>query len=163
MDNPYSAPASNPRGSESFGAGNDGVTPGVINQLARTKGWVRFMAVLGFIGSAFMLLIGLLAMLGATAFSKAMGKKGMPTSMIVTAGVLYLLMGLIQIYPAIKLNSFASAIGRLIFSGRVSDLVDAIEHQRGFWKFVGVILVLFLILAVTIVVAAIVGAGAIED
>lgn len=166
MDNPYSAPSSNPRGSDSFGAGNDGVTPGVINQLARTKGWVRFLAVLGFIGSGLMVLAAAGMMLGSAAFGKAMKEKDMgadfSSGLFMGVGALYLVMGLIQMHPALKLNSFASAIGRLILSGSVSDLVDAIEQQRSFWKFVGVMLVIFLIFFVTMMIAAAVGVAAFQ-
>jgi len=104
--------------------------------LARTKGWVRFIGVLSFIGAAFVAL-GMLAMV---AFASKAGAVMLPIV------VLYGAMVAFYIYAGLKLNGYASAITRLIYSGRVADLEDALDQQRAFWKFAGIMMLLFIIL-----------------
>lgn len=170
MDNPYSAPASNPAGRESFGFGQEGVTQGVVSQLARTKGWVRFLGVIGIIGAGLMILCGV----GMFATAGSIGKliesqpqsvksPGLETGFLVAAGIAYLIFGLLVFYPALKLNKYASAISRLIYTGRSSDLEDAIEQQRAHWKYVGVMLVLMLLVSVAFIGMAIVGVTALQN
>lgn len=164
MDNPYSAPSSNPGGRESLGFGQEGVTQGVVSQLARTKGWVRFIGVLGLIGAGFMLLGGIAMLAGAGAMGKVMeaqpGLKGPGNGVFLAIGFGYLVFGLLFFYPSLKLNSYASAIARLIFTGRGADLEDAIEHQRAYWKYIGVLMVLMVLFMVAMIGLAIVGVSA---
>jgi hypothetical protein len=163
MDNPYSAPSSNPTGRESLGFGQEGVTQGVVSQLARTKGWVRFLGVLGLIGAGLMMLVGFGVLAAGSTFQKMFASQaGMPGSGFFFAlGIGYLLFGLLFFYPSLKLNSYASAIGSLIYTGRSEDLEAAIEHQRAYWKFVGVILVLMLLFSVAMIGVGVVAATAV--
>lgn len=170
MDNPYSAPTSNPSGRESLGFSQEGVTQGVVSQLARTKGWVRFLGVLGFIGACLALLGGL-GMMGAAGFmGKAMAAqpqsaqvKGFGEGLFYALGIGYLIFGFLMFYPSLKLNQYASAIARLIYTGKAEDLADAIERQRAYWKFTGMMLALMLVMSLAFIGIAIVGVTAFQN
>ena len=57
--------------------------------------------------------------------------------------LLYIGMILLWLIAAVLLGKYASAIGRLRFSQSESDLATALDRQRAFWKFVGIITVIF--------------------
>jgi hypothetical protein len=53
-------------------------------------------------------------------------------------GLVYLPFGAIYLYPAVKLWTYSSAIGRLLVSRGTGDLEAALDQQRSFWKFCGI-------------------------
>ena len=147
---PYSSPNSNV--SPVYTSGEGVVTQGVLQQLAGTKPWVRFMAVLMFVGAGFMLLgaVGILIAGGAMA---ATGKTaGFSAGMMSGIAVIYGAVALIYIYPALKLWGYANQIAILLVSGSMLDLEGALNQQRAFWKFLGImmiaIFVLYLVVAI---------------
>lgn len=134
MENPYLSPSSNLGGQESFSSANGGVTQGVVSQLARTKGWVRFMSVLMYICAGMMILGGVVMLAAGSQVRSA----GAPVAAV---AVFYIIMAIFYIYPAVKLGAYATAIARLIATGGVGDLENALDQQRAFWKFVGIMMI----------------------
>lgn len=146
---PYGTPAANPT---NFTTGQ--VSSIAIDILRRTKGWVRFLAVIGFIGCGFMLIAGLFMLIGMGAVMSGSGNTaaiGAPFFMI---GILYIVMAAIYLFPCIKLNQYASSIGRLMNSQSNIDLETALNAQRSFWKFMGVIMLIILSIYVLIFIVA---------
>jgi hypothetical protein len=134
------------------------VTQGVLQQLAGTKPWVRFISVMTFVGAGLMLLlaVGMLVAGGAMAASGKSG--GLPAGTLAGIAVFYALLGMVYIYPAMKLWSFASKIGALLISGRSMDLEAALSQQRSFWKFIGIMMItLFALYAVFFIGMMVVG------
>lgn len=153
-NNPYGVPNSDPQNFQSAE-----VSATVIELLRRTKGWVFFLAILGYIGCGLMVLAALVMMVGM-GFISSKVESGLPIG-FVGLGLIYLVMAAFYIYPCIKLHKYAKAIKSLVQTQSSSDLEDALEHQRGFWKFIGVIaLVITCIYAAIFVVAIIGGIGA---
>ena len=152
MENPYEAssreayPAASPSGS---------LTPSVLQSLAGTKPWVRLCSVMGFISASFMILAGFAMIMGGAAMGissrQTAGLAGMPVVM----GLVYLVLSLLYLIPSIKLWKYGSAIYRLLSTNSIADLENAMEQQRGFWKFVGIMIIIMLaIMAVTFVAGA---------
>jgi hypothetical protein len=147
--NPYSPPAPSaasyadapPYAPSQGGA----VSEAAIEELRQTRPWVIFMAVMTFLGAAFTLLgaLGMFAMgaiipagLGAAGGAGANAAMGpMMGAIYGGTGFLYLCLSGAYVYPAIKLWSFGSAIGRLLASRSASDLEDALKQQKSYWKF----------------------------
>jgi len=141
MDNPYqtpetlnvaaSAPTERP------------VSPEVIRAMGGTKGWVRFLGVLGFVTTALMVV----AAIGILFLSQKSGMGGLFVGM----GLGYLFFAALNFYAAFKLNQYASKIGALLMRPFEVNLVEALEAQRGFWKYVGVmaiVVIAFYLLAI---------------
>lgn len=128
--NPYESPSSDPLGANT--AAGRGVTPRVVSELVGTKPWVRMMAVLGFIGVGFMVLGGL-------GMSGAMMTQMGPAAIVF--GAVYALMGLIYLFPAIKLWKYGTSILRLQYSSTTDNLEEALTYQRGFWKLTGIMVI----------------------
>ena len=100
--------------------------------LSQTRPWVRFLSIMAFIGSGFLLLGGV-AMMGLSAVIPSMGfLQG------AAIGVMYVLMAALYIYPALLLNRYAGAIGALVVTRSAASLDAALDQQKRFWRFVGI-------------------------
>ncbi len=58
---------------------------------------------------------------------------------LMIAVILYLGMGALYAVPALFLGKYSSSIGKLAQSGSSADLEAALEAQRSFWKFAGIV------------------------
>ncbi len=146
------APPRSAVGSSLFSGGQ--VPPGTVQALLETRPWVLFIAILSAIGMGLVFLGGL-AML---AFGQRLAPAaGMPASYMAGMAVAYLIMGFLYIFPIVKLFKYSGAINRLRHSKSTADLDDAMRQQKGFWKFVGIVM---LIAMVIYLIAIIVGVGA---
>jgi hypothetical protein len=119
---------------------------GVADILRRTQPWVRLMAVMLFISVGIMVLSGLTA----GAFGLFSGEPGMAALMIV-----YPLLGLLYLVPGIHLTRYASHIGGYLGNPQNAQLELALEAQRAFWKFVGILTIVALVLSLLGITAAI--------
>ncbi len=144
-DNPYEAPSANLSGNETFAAHTGGVSQGVVEQLRRTKGWTRFISVMCFILGGLMLLG---AIFGGTLLSNTDRSVRGLGGLVGVIMFIYGVMGVLQIIFGTKLGGFSSAVQRLMYSARESDLEDALERQRSFWVFAGVLVLIGLIIAI---------------
>lgn len=161
--NPYNTPSANLFGSTQ-GTSSEGVPQEAIVQLQRTKPWLRLIGVVMWIMVGFMLLgalgIVVAAAIGAGELMKsdmgALGGIG-----FIGVAVMYGVMALIYIYPTVKLWKYGTFIGRLSTSRNPEDLIAALNQQRAFWKFAGIMLILMIVLYIVIFIGAVVfGAAA---
>lgn len=85
------------------------IPPAMIGYLKQTKPWVRFISVMGFIGTALLFLLGLFLILGAGLLSSlsrtALG--GAPLGLI---GFLYAALACLCFFPALRLFRYAGGI-----------------------------------------------------
>jgi Family of unknown function (DUF5362) len=96
-----------------------------------------------FIGAGFMLLAaaGMLLVGGLGAMDAKGTASAIPAAAGVGIAIVYAAMAIVYIFPAMKLWKYASGIGRLIFSASDDDLIRALNEQRSFWKFVGILMI----------------------
>jgi hypothetical protein len=143
--NPYQAPASptiSPYPSNSFGQGDSMVTPKVVEMLRQTQPWVRFLSVLAFIAFGLLLLAG-----GGLLFGMTAGRAELAIMFVV-----YGVMGGLYLGPAIFLGRYASNIAKLRMTLRADDLESAMEAQKSFWRFAGIVALIVLLLYVLVLV-----------
>lgn len=141
--NPYSTPSANLYGAST--GGGDVVAPSTIAQLAGTKGWVRLFSVVMWLGVLLYLLMALvMALTGNAAFAEISRNTGAAAGQVLTYVIpaVYAIFGLMLGYPAAKMWKYANAIGRLVASHALADLDDALTHQRRYWKFTGILIIL---------------------
>ncbi len=142
------------------------VSAAAVQQLATTKPWVRFISVMAFIGAGFLLLaaagmfIASFAV-GSSVMSKA--SQGNPAfgaiGGFVGLAAIYAVLAFVYIFPALKLWKYANAIGNLLLTGREEDLIAALNQQRSFWKFVGIMIIVMLVVYLIAVIAIAVTVG----
>ena len=148
-DNPYSTPQSDTSGPHS----NQSVSQEVIDKLAGTKPWVTLIAVLFYISAGFMILGGVIMMAAGGAIDAAAGGAS-----FIGAGVLgfiYIVSALLYFLPALYLSRYGSRINALVNNPEESQLVEAMEQQRKFWKFAGILCIIMLAFMVLGMLAAI--------
>ncbi len=132
------------------------ITGTMIDALRGTKGWVLLVGILSLIGAAFMVLGGVGMLFGSAFMGAAGGAAGAPpAAMIAGMGAAYLIFAVIYIFPGLFLIRYSSAIGRLLNSGQAQDMEDALNQQRKFWKLIGVLFVILLVVMVIGMIAAV--------
>ncbi|MDB6071843.1 MAG: hypothetical protein JWL81_3014 [Verrucomicrobiales bacterium] len=142
------------------------VSAATVLALKQTRPWVLLLAILGLIVVGLMLLGGM-GMLAAGAFAKSAapsvgpgGSGAMPTALFAGMGVGYLVFAFLYLYPIIKLFKYSSAISRLSATGSVRELEVALQEQKSFWKFIGIVtLVVMVLYAIGIILFFVAGAG----
>ena len=120
------------------------VSERVIAALRKTRPWVLLIAVLGFIGAAFMVLASLPMFLGL-GMSGMEGLEGSGmygAGFMIGMGLVYLLFGAIYFMASLYLLRFANAIKRAVTGLSIGDLETAMESQASFWKLVGILSVI---------------------
>lgn len=122
------------------------VAPGTVKILERTRPWVLFMSILGFVSVGFMILGGIGVAVAGIAAQR-------PEFAILA--VLYPLLGLIYIFPSLYLYRYSARIRGLATNAQVQQLDSALDAQRSFWKFVGIVTVVGLAVTVLIFMFAI--------
>lgn len=142
MDNPYQTPQFESAPGISSGAEINSL---VVGALRGTKGWVRFMAVLGFIGCAFMLLAAI-AMFAAP----DVGLRGSVLGPGI--GLVYLVFTGVYFFLALRLNQYASRIGTFLLAPDGQRLASALNAQRSFWKCLGIMTIILIVLYILVVV-----------
>ncbi|MBW2455037.1 MAG: hypothetical protein JRI68_11030 [Deltaproteobacteria bacterium] len=127
-------------------------TDRMVAHLKGTRPWVLFLAVLMFLGAAFMVLGGI-----AFALTGALGARGLVgPAEAVGAGMVYLVGGAVYFLFGYLMYRYTSAIGRLVVSNRTVDIEDALDAQRVFWKASGITAVVMIAIMVMVVVAGII-------
>ncbi len=140
-DSHYSAPES------SLVSGNGNISE-LIEPLIATRKWVRLCSIVGFIFTGLILIATLVSLVGANLMSHlGVGARGF--SGVIT----YLILLFFFLVPSYYLFRYASAITAVENSHSPEDLSMALEYQKSFWKFVGIVtLVYFAFLAIAIIV-----------
>jgi hypothetical protein len=98
---------------------------------------VFFLAILGFIGAGFMILAGVIV--GLAALAGAGG--GIGEAMVL---VIYIPLGLLYIIPSVYLYRYSARIRDFVLFRRTDQLEQAIEAQKSFWRFVGILMAVIL-------------------
>jgi hypothetical protein len=131
-------------------------TPTAQQLLDETRPWVLFLAVMIFIASAFMALAGvsiILMGIGMGSFSLTRGRSVLaPAAGNIIGGFFYILMSIVYVAPGVFLLRYASAIKLLEVNRSAQVLEDALRNQRSFWRYIGIVTIISLILAILFVI-----------
>ena len=102
-----------------------------------SQAWIRFLSVLGFIGTVINCIITLISLVHLLS-----GKGGLILFFLNLIGVL------LFFYPSYLLWSYANSIVQLRSGFQLGVLKKAIELQARFWKYVGIVTLVYIILAI---------------
>lgn len=147
--NPYATPAS-----EAQSANNDVVSQDVMQALAGTKPWVRFIAVMMWIGCSMLVLFMALGIYIIAAATKTDAQLVELPARTIALTLGYGFVTILLIYPALKLSKYASNIARLAESRSSAALAEALTEQRRFWKFCGILTIIHTILTLLLFIAS---------
>ncbi len=131
MANDYGVnPFESPRETDEFLGAKDSV----IQILDQTRPWVRLLTIVGMIGVGFMAL--------AVVFMLVGGMAGAGRGELTVMAAMYILMIGLYVYPLVCLWRYASRIKQLTLTGDKESLLGALDAQRGFWKFMGIMMLI---------------------
>lgn len=114
--------------------------------LAGTRPWVRLVAIM-------MMLAAVLGLAGAAMTIVGIGRQQVPFA--VPIGLLQAVSCLLYFIPAWFLLKYAGAIRQFLDGGAVGDLETALAFQKSFWKFVGILTLIMVIVALLGIAAAV--------
>jgi hypothetical protein len=141
---------------------NDGrVTAQMRQYLAQMQPWVRLMSVLTFLAAAFAGIIGVfVALVGTVAGIATRDTSGSGIGVLggVLFGWFYILLGAVYIPPGLFLYRTASAIKRMKAGDPTTALEDALKNQKSFWRFVGILSLVAIAIAILVMIAGIIAA-----
>lgn len=129
------------------------VSEKMLEALRGTGPWVKFIAILWFVFSGLMVLAGLF-MLGMGPFIAKAG--GMPAAFGAAFGAFYIVLAVfIMLIPGLYLLRYGQAISQIPNSGQPA-VESALLNQKKYWKYMGVMLIVFLVLYAVMFFGAIV-------
>lgn len=125
----------------------------MLDSLAKTRPWVKFLAILGFVMVGLLFLVTL-GMGGYGTWLFLDGKR--EGAMVAGIALFYLVIGVVYIFPSRYLWRYASSIGEAMEAPSKTHAVEAaLAHQKSFWKFVGIVSLISILLYIPGVIAAI--------
>jgi hypothetical protein len=131
------------------------ITQAMIDSLRRTKPWVRFLSILGFIATGFLILVGLALAVGIGLLS-SIGRTSLGGLPAILIGCFYVLLGLVYIFPALYLFRFADGIQKALSTDLVPGIEYALRNQKSFWTFAGVFMLIALVVQILLLAALII-------
>jgi hypothetical protein len=116
------------------------ITPGMVLALKQTRPWVLFLAIMGFIGSGCLFMLGLFMMAGS-GFMRMIQPRGPLSGTVIVAliGVLYLVLSVVYLGAAVWLIRYSGAIRRMLTVDRTGGMEAALRNQKSFWKYAGIL------------------------
>lgn len=128
------------------------VSQDMIEAMRGTKPWVLMIGIILFVFAA-LTIIATVAIFAGGAF--ALAASGMEGAPMVAIAAFYGAFALVYFFLGLYLIKYNAAIGRLVTGGQASDMEDALIAQRKFWRLAGIITLLFIVLFVVGILAAI--------
>jgi hypothetical protein len=128
----------------------------IIAKLTQTQPWLRFVGIMMMIVAVLMILGGTACtLLGAfTLAGMIPSGKGAGGAMLLSIGLLYVVLSVIYFFPARLLLKNARAIRTLATAPEEATVIEALEAQRRFWKFIGVFIISILAFYLLAIAAA---------
>ncbi len=125
----------------------DGSIMSVLNE---TRKWTKFLAIIGFIGLGFLLLMGLFF---GTVFSSMMEtmpqSKSFPGEIV---GFTYVIMAIVFFFPILYLLNFSNQMKTALYSSNQEALYGAFNNLKRHFKFIGIVIIVELLIVGTIII-----------
>jgi heme/copper-type cytochrome/quinol oxidase subunit 2 len=133
-----------------------------VNYLHEASRWSRLLSIVGFIYCGLMVIFGLFF---GSMVTRMMSMSGMGGTDAALTGVstvflsfFITLMALIFFFPAYFLFNFSSKMRRALHNNDQASLTDSIKNLKSFFKFYGIIVIIFLSIYGLALISAIIGA-----
>ncbi len=137
------------------------MTDSIVASLRKTRPWVLLLSILGFIGTAFMVIAAIPMLLGGGMMGSMQGVEGMEGAemfgggMMIGMGVFYLIGAVIYFMASLYLLRYAGSIKRAVVGMQVSDLEAALGQQASFWKLMGILTLISIVMVIGMMVVGI--------
>jgi hypothetical protein len=116
--------------------------------------WTRFVAILGFIGSGATILFGVIFLFGGGAFLTQAFSNSDNIALAAAAGasaaigIVYIGLGLLTFLPSFFLFNYGLKLRNYSLTMNNDELESAFKYNWSFWKFCGILSIIFISIAV---------------
>lgn len=117
--------------------------------LKETAKWSFFLAIIGFIGIAFLVILGAFSSLIFGALPQA---SQVPFNLGLVLTIVYLVFAVIYFFPVYYLLQFSSKMKKALATKNDETLADAFKALKSHYKFIGVFVIITLSLYVLLIV-----------
>lgn len=129
----------------------------ITQPLRRTRPWMKFIAIMGFIGCGFAALDALFLFFGFTALPGTAASKALPIGLLISLALLYLVAAFFAYFmPSLLLIRAATALDGIENKGTLEAIAEASERQRRFWKYCGILMIIAICIGILAMIAAII-------
>ncbi len=119
-----------------------------VNYLLGAMPWMKFLSILGFVASGLMLLSAVAMFFGGGAMLGNLGRG---------AGITYLIGAVVVFFLNKYLFDYANGIGKFINTNDPALLEVAFKMQKNFWKFKGILFIIYLSFVVLALIFFVIG------
>jgi hypothetical protein len=119
--------------------------------------WAKFLAILGFIGTGFMILAALLMMAMSSSGRSGLMGPSIPNGLI---GFIYIVMAGVYFYPTLCLFNFSDKIKKAFITLDNNVLVESFRNLKNMFQYIGITTIVIIglyILGIVIVVIVMAG------
>jgi hypothetical protein len=135
--------------------GHPQLTPESVNYLASAAKWGKFLAILGFISIAFLVLAGLLMGVAFSVMGDKMAAMGGMMATIPPAWIsaFYIIIGVIGGIPVYLLNSFSNNVSKAIRNNNTTSMTTALKRLKGLFAFIGIYTIVLIAIYIIVIIA----------
>jgi hypothetical protein len=153
FENPYNSPDS-PVIPEAPESSEVSLSMNMLQYLKETHPWLRFMGIVGYIGSGFLILMGIISTILSLINPDFGGEFGQFFSWLFF--IVYLPLGVLMFFPAHFTFSFGRKLRDYQYSHSNEDLELAFKNNKSLWKFNGILCIIYLSFIPLAIIASIV-------
>jgi hypothetical protein len=136
-----------------------GLTPMAINYLQNAAPWIKFIGILGFIGSGFLLLVAVamffipFPFLGQTPLLPGTG----------FISIIYFALALITFIPCLYLLNYSNRLSGIKYSADAeATLEKAFMWKKKYWVFIGIVMIVYFSILFVVISGALIAAFALN-
>jgi hypothetical protein len=133
-----------------------GLTDKTVQMLRQTRPWVIFISVMCFLGAALLLLMGCFMFVTLGLVPQAGPDPSARVGMGVGMAIAYGVMALMYLIPGVLLWQYGSKLGEFVSAPNIHRLDNALESQRSFWRAIGIMTIVVIVIYVGIIAIALV-------
>jgi hypothetical protein len=125
------------------------VTGSMVDSMRSTRPWTMLLSVLGFIGAGLFLIIGIVML-----FVRALPRQDAQLANAFM-GVMYIVFAVVYCFPSLYLFKYSNSVKLFYQRKNESYLESALSYQKSFWKFVGILSIITIVISIVGIIAAI--------
>lgn len=139
FENPYQSPET-PIIPVKMPSAGTGISGTALRYLKEASPWLRFVGIIGLIGSGLTVIGGIIAVFFTLAVTASDFSEDFP----VWLSLIYLPAGVLLFFPAFFTYNFGAKIRNYLFSNLEEDLELALKNNKSLWKFNGILSIIYL-------------------
>lgn len=123
------------------------ITDVMVEEMRQMAPWMTFLSILGFVGTGFLLIVGLVLFF----MSSLLSSLHIPSFM----GLIYLVMAVIIFFPYLYLYKSAESYRGFIQRGDADSVEEALSLQKKFWRYLGILAIIYFGMIILVMLMAV--------